>query len=47
MDSNVNEQNKTDSAAEENFQEKLCSGSFKVSVLSDNGFDLLKEKGLL
>lgn len=47
MDSNVNEQNKTDCAAEENFQERFCSESLRVSILSDDGFDILKEKGLI
>lgn len=47
MDSNVNDQKIANTAEEENFKDKLCTGSFKVSVISDNGFDILKEEGLL
>ena len=47
MDSNINGQKKTDSAEEENLQERFCSESLKVSVLSDDGFDILEEKGLI
>ena len=47
MDSNANEQKMTNTAEEESFQERFCSESLKVTVLSDNGFDILKDEGLL
>lgn len=31
----------------ENFQERFCSGTFKADVLSEDGFKLLEEKGLI
>ena len=32
---------------EENFYERFCSGTFKPVVLSEDGFDILKAKGLI
>lgn len=31
----------------ENFEERFCSGTFKSVVLSEDGFEILKEKGLI
>lgn len=31
----------------ENFQERFCSETLKVTVLPENGLDLLKKKGLI
>ena len=47
MDPNINGQKRTDSTEEENLQERFCSESLKVIVLSDDGFDILEENGLI
>lgn len=47
MNSDIKEPENTDAVEAENFEEKLCSGTFKANVLSDDGFSILKEKGLL